>query len=342
MKNFDFRSDTVTHPTPDMRAAMANAEVGDDVYGDDPTVNALERSAADRLGKEAALFVPSGTFGNQLALLTHTGRGDEVILGDGCHILMHEVGASSVIAGVQLRVLPAFAGQMKLEAVEKAIRGQDIHYPKTGLIAMENAHSCGRVLPLEYMEALYGLARSYGVPVHLDGARLFNAAAALGVEAKALAAQTDSVMLCLSKGLCAPVGSLLLGRQGFIDRARKNRKLMGGGMRQAGILAAAGQLALDEMTCRLETDHKRARYLAECLKDIPGVDVIEEALDINMVFCKMTLSESDDVVCKALLEKGIKINGAEDGLYRFVTHYWTDEAAIQGLVAAIRPYVTTV
>lgn len=336
MKYFDFRSDTVTLPTESMRKAMYTAEVGDDVYGDDPTVRLLEEKSAALLNKEAALFVPSGTFGNQLAVLTHTKRGDEVLLGDSCHIVMHEVGAAALISGVQLRQVPTINGSMNLHQIEKMIRVEDLHYPDTGLICIENAHSSGTVIKLSEMRSIYQMAKSHHVPVHLDGARLFNAAIALGVEAHELATCADSVMFCLSKGLCAPVGSMLVGSRAFIERARKNRKLMGGGLRQAGILAAAGIVALDEMVGRLATDHELAKQLAEKLSAVEGITVLDDRLDINMVFVKIKMKMSDEAFVESLLNKGLKINGPEDGEYRFVTNYWTPEEAIELLVQSIK------
>lgn len=336
MKYFDFRSDTVTLPTESMRKAMYTAEVGDDVYGDDPTVRLLEEKSAALLNKEAALFVPSGTFGNQLAVLTHTERGDEVLLGDSCHIVMHEVGAAALISGVQLRQVPTINGSMNLHQIEKMIRVEDLHYPDTGLICIENAHSSGTVIKLSEMRSIYQMAKSHHVPVHLDGARLFNAAIALGVEAHELATCADSVMFCLSKGLCAPVGSMLVGSRAFIERARKNRKLMGGGLRQAGILAAAGIVALDEMVGRLATDHELAKQLAEKLSAVEGITVLDDRLDINMVFVKIKMKMSDEAFVESLLNKGLKINGPEDGEYRFVTNYWTPEEAIELLVQSIK------
>lgn len=336
MKYFDFRSDTVTLPTESMRKAMYTAEVGDDVYGDDPTVRLLEEKSAALLNKEAALFVPSGTFGNQLAVLTHTKRGDEVLLGDSCHIVMHEVGAAALISGVQLRQVPTINGSMNLHQIEKMIRVEDLHYPDTGLICIENAHSSGTVIKLSEMRSIYQMAKSHHVPVHLDGARLFNAAIALGVEAHELATCADSVMFCLSKGLCAPVGSMLVGSRAFIERARKNRKLMGGGLRQAGILAAAGIVALDEMVGRLATDHELAKQLAEKLSAVEGITVLDDRLDINMVFVKIKMKMSDEAFVESLLNKGLKINGPEDGEYRFVTNYWTPEEAIELLVQSVK------
>ena len=317
----DLRSDTVTHPTEAMRQAMANAEVGDDVYGDDPTVIRLEKLASVMLGKEASLFVPSGTFANQLAIMTHTKRGDEILLGDECHILIHEVGAAAVLSGVQTRTFPASKGMVNIEKLEKMIRGNDIHFPDTGLICMENAHSSGAVVTLDNMKAVYNLAMSKGIPVHLDGARVFNAAACLDTDVKNIAAYADSVNVCLSKGLCAPVGSLLVGTMDFIEKARKNRKLMGGGLRQVGILAAAGIIALTEMASRLSDDHKNARYLADQLEKIELCHVHRDRLDINMVF--FTLPES--VISESALIEGlniekVRINGLENDEYRFVTN----------------------
>jgi len=333
----DLRSDTVTQPTAAMRQAMAYAEVGDDVYGDDPTVNQLEKLASERFEKEAALFVPSGTFGNQVAIMSHTQRGDEILVGDGCHILMHEVGGAAVLSGVQTRPFPTNDGRVDVCKLEKMIRGNDIHFPNTGLICMENAHSAGTAIPLENMQTVYQLAKSQNIPVHIDGARIFNAAVALGVDAKEIAACGDSVNVCLSKGLCAPVGSLLLGSNDFIRKARKNRKLMGGGLRQAGILAAAGIIALTEMTSRLSEDHKNARYLADRLEEIDSCHVRRDRLDINMVF--FALDESvinESALVSGLNSEKIKINGQEDGLYRFVTNQGVSAAAIDQVIEKMK------
>lgn len=336
MRFIDLRSDTVTHPTDAMRKAMAEAEVGDDVCGDDPTVNELERLAADMTGKEAALFVPSGTFGNQVSLLTHCKRGQEVILGEECHIVQHEVGAAAVIAGVQLRPIPAPDGRLDPEAVRRRIRPEDLHYPETGLICMENAHSGGQVVPLAAMQAVYDLAQEHGLPVHMDGARLFNAAARLGVDARKITLCCDTVMFCLSKGLCAPVGSMVAGTREWIDRARKNRKLMGGGMRQAGILAAAGIIALTDMTKRLSEDHGKARRLADVLTAVPGIEVNRDALDINMVYLTMNTSLSAEAVSERCREHGVLIYPPENGLIRLVTHYWIDDAGVDKAVDVLK------
>lgn len=333
----DLRSDTVTQPTEEMRQGMAQAEVGDDVYGDDPTVNRLELLASEMLGKEAALFVPSGTFGNQVAIMSHTHRGDEILVGEGCHILMHEVGGAAVLSGVQTRSFPTDLGDVTISHLEKMIRGRDIHFPTTGLICMENAHSSGTAIPLTTMQAVYHLAQSKGIPVHIDGARIFNAAAALSVDAREVAACGDSVNVCLSKGLGAPVGSILVGKQDFIVKARKNRKLMGGGLRQAGILAAAGIIALTKMVSRIGEDHKNARYLADRLEEIESCHVFRNRLDINMVF--FTLPEaaiSESALVAGLSNEGIKINGQEDGEYRFVTNYGVSAEDIDKVIAAMK------
>lgn len=321
MKYIDLRSDTVTLPTQEMREAMFGAEVGDDVYGDDPTVARLEEYSASIMKKEAALFVPSGTFGNQLALLTHCKRGDEVILGDDCHIVAHEVGAASVIAGVHLRTLQSRKGELNPEEISSKIRVQNIHHPDTGLICLENAHSNGRVIPIENMKKIYNLAMEHGVPVHLDGARIFNASTFLGVPVSDIATHCDSLMFCLSKGLCAPVGSILAGSKPFIDKARKGRKLMGGGLRQAGILAAAGLVALEKMTGRLANDHENAQLLGKELSKIPGIRVFLEDIHINMVFFDMSKTGYDtDKLVEQFLGKGIRINPADGGIMRFVTN----------------------
>ena len=336
----DLRSDTVTHPTEEMLEAMRYAEVGDDVYEDDPTVNRLEEIAAKFVGKEAALFVPSGTFGNQLALITHTGRGDEVLIPESNHIVMHEVGASAVIAGVQLRCLSSENGQVTIDALHDRIRGQDIHYPRTSLLCMENAHSSGTVIPLNHMKEVYKFAQSVSVLVHLDGARIFNAATALKVDAREITRFCDSVMFCLSKGLCSPVGSLLAGSKLFIDRARKNRKLMGGGMRQAGYLAAAGIISLEKMTKRLHIDHANARYLATQLSTIPYVEVLTDRLDINMVFFRIQRENfNSDSFVQYLKNQGIKMNPPDSGEFRLVTHYWIDRDKIDRTVQACADYL---
>lgn len=322
MKFIDLRSDTVTQPTDGMRQAMLTCEVGDDVYRDDPTMNQLEELAAEMSGMEKALFVPSGTMGNQLAIMTHTRRGDEVIAGSNSHIVVHEVGAAAVLSSVSMKTVQSENDQLLPEEVLAAIRSEDIHNPPTGLICLENALGNGRILPMENMKGIYEVAQEHGIPVHTDGARLFNAGAALGgLDVKDITQYTDSVMFCLSKGLSAPVGSILAGSSVFIERARKNRKLLGGGMRQAGILAAAGIIALEEMTKRLHEDHENAKYFAGLLKNLDEIEVFEDNLDINMVFVKMNLpAEASLQLKEKLYQKGIKINAPEKGKLRFVTH----------------------
>ncbi len=332
MKWIDLRSDTVTLPGEEMRAAMANAEVGDDVYGDDPTVNRLEEIAAEVLGKESAVFVPSGTFGNQLSILTHTLRGDEVIIPASNHIIVHEAGASAVIAGVQMRTLDCDDGMPSVDRILKAIRGEDLHYPRTGLICLENAHSSGRVLPMEYMKEVYSLARERAVPVHLDGARIFNAAVSLGIDAREIASKADSVMFCLSKGLGAPIGSMLVGTKEFISRARKGRKIMGGAMRQAGIIAAAGIMAIEKMIDRLGEDHENARYLAKKLEEIKGIEIMRDRLDINMVFFKLDQGRPEAIVGE-LYREGIKINPPEGDEWRLVTNLDVSRSDLDTFIA---------
>ena len=319
MKFIDLRSDTVTTPTLNMREAMFSAKVGDDVYGDDPTVRELEEFAARMIGKEAALFVPSGTMGNQLAIMTHTRPGDEVILGEDCHIFKYEVGAPAVLSGVQLRGLKTQGGMMDAEEVEAAIRPNDIHMPRTSVICLENAYSSGEVVPINYLEKIRDIAVNHGLKIHLDGARIFNAATYLGVEAREIASFADSVMFCLSKGLAAPIGSILAGSREFVEKARKYRKLLGGGMRQAGILAAAGLVALKEMTGRLKEDHENARYLAEGLVKL-GFEVDLKKVQINMVWAKTEDGVKVDNLTSKLLDKLIKINPPTNRVFRFVTH----------------------
>lgn len=340
MKFIDLRSDTVTHPTMEMREAMMNALVGDDVYGDDPTTIKLEELGAKMLGKEAGLFVPSGTFGNQLAVLTHTNRGDEVILESSCHILMHEVGASATIAGVQLRTIDGNNGEMNPDRVKKYIREDDLHFPRTGLICIENAHSCGKVLSLDNMKDIHEIAMDHDIPVHIDGARIFNAAEALGVDVKEVAKHGDTIMFCLSKGLAAPIGSLLVGSKKFIDRARKNRKLMGGGLRQAGVIAAPGIIALENMVDRLKEDHDNAEYMAAGLKTISGVKILEDRRDINMVFFIMP-SEiiEEETLIEELKKNNILINGIEDGEYRFVTNHGVCKEDIDKVIGLMKEMI---
>lgn len=336
-KWIDLRSDTVTGPTQKMREAMFTAEVGDDVYNDDPTMKELEEYAAKLVGKEAALFVPSGTFGNQLAIFTHCNRGDEVILGDDSHVVAHEVGAAAAVCSVQLRTLETVRGKMNIEKIKSTIRpGADIHWPKTGLICLENAYSDGNVVDKKYIDSVSEVADKFNIPVHMDGARLFNATTALGIEASEMLENVDTVQFCLSKGLCAPVGSIIAGPNEFIDKARYNRKMFGGGLRQAGFLAAAGLVALKEMRLRLQDDHDNAKYLASKLAEIPSITVVEEP-QISMVFFKIAdLKISEAELVEKLLAAGIKSNDTEGGVWRFVTHYWITKEDIDFVVKTLK------
>jgi len=333
----DLRSDTVTLPTPEMLRAMVAADLGDDVYGEDPTVRRLEESVAARVGKEAALFVPTGTMGNQVAVMTHARRGEEVIVDVGSHIYDAEVGGLAVLAGVQARPLSSRLGRLDPADVDAAMRPDDVHYPRTGLLCLENTHNGagGTVTPVERMRRLADVAHRHEIPVHLDGARLFNAAVALGVPAAEIAAPVDSVMVCLSKGLCAPVGSVVAGSAPFVAEARRNRKLMGGGMRQAGVLAAAGIVALESMIDRLADDHENARVLGEGLAALPGLYVEMETVQTNMVYAGTEPGEADAVVA-ALAAAGVLINAVGSSRVRFVTHKDVDAEAIEHALAAAR------
>jgi threonine aldolase len=287
MKTFiDLRSDTVTKPTEEMLQAMVSAPLGDDVSGEDPTVNRLETLAASRLGKEAGLLVTSGTMGNLVSVLAHTQRGDEVIMELECHMYYYEVGNISAVAGVIPRFVIGHHGVLDPDDVKKAIREGNIHYPLPRLVTIENTHNRGggTVTSVEVSRAICDIARDRGLSTHLDGARMFNAAIALGIDAKELAQPFDSVTFCLSKGLSAPIGSVVVGSHDFVERARKYRKMLGGGMRQAGVIAAAGIVAIETMTDRLEEDHDNARCLGEGLASIPGIHVALETVQTNMVY----------------------------------------------------------
>lgn len=342
----DLRSDTVTRPTPAMRQAMFTAEVGDDVIGEDPTIHRLEALAAEMTGREAALFVPSGTFGNQVCIMTHCRPGHEVIVSELGHIVQHEVGGAAVLSAVQLRTVWPRGSAITWAEIEPRIRlDDDIHFPDTGLIALENAVWDGTVQPLEEMVEIHANARRLGIPVHLDGARIFNAAASLGVSAAAIACLADSVMFCLSKGLAAPVGSMVVGDAGFIHRARKMRKLMGGGMRQAGILAAAGIVALTEMVPRLPEDHRQARRLAEALAARPELELAPDRVDINMVFVRFRPgcgAEPEARFVAALRRLGILTYPPEGGRVRFVTHHDVTAADIDRVIASLEPALAEV
>ncbi len=319
MKIIDLRSDTVTQQTQAMRDAMLVAEVGDDVYRDDPTVNELERLAAEILGKEAALLVTSGTMGNQLALMCQTRRGDEVIVGADCHIFEHEVGGTAVLSGANLRMLYFRDSIPDAQSIEAAIRADDIHEPATALICLENALANGRVVPVSTMSEIYKMARKHKIPVHVDGARLFNAAAALGVDVKELAKHCDTVSCCLSKGLCAPVGAIFAGPRDVVERARKYRKMLGGGMRQAGFLAAAGIIAIRDMPARLHVDHENAAHLADRLAALDDV-VLDRRPEINMVFFRVNRPKKErEAIPAKMLKKGFKITPENNGSFRWLT-----------------------
>ncbi len=338
-KYIDVRSDTVTFPTEEMLDAMRNAVVGDDVYEDDPTVIELEKRSAGILGKEAAVFVPSGTFANQLAIMTHTSRGNEIIIPESNHIVIHEVGASAVLSQVQLRTVKDNFGEIDISILEKAVRLYDIHFPKTGLICMENAHSSGKVVSIKNMKQVYEFASKQNIPVHLDGARIFNAAIVLKTKPAEIAGYCDSVMFCLSKGLCCPIGSVLAGSYDFIKRARKNRKLMGGGLRQAGYIAAPGLIALEKMTKRLGEDHECAKYLAEGLGKIDEINILENQLDINMVFFTIKKDNFNEIAFIEYLGKNnIKINPSEGSEFRFVTHYWIKKQNVDYMLGIIKRF----
>jgi threonine aldolase len=335
----DLRSDTVTQPTPAMREAMASAAVGDDVYGEDPTVNRLQEIAAELLGKEEGLFVPSGTMGNLASILAHCQRGDEVILGNKAHTFLFEAGGISALGGVHSCQLPNRAdGSLDLDEILQAIRPDDPHDPITRLIALENTHNrCGGVvLGSAYTQAVGELAHENNLKLHIDGARFFNAAVALGIAPKKLAAPADSITVCLSKGLCAPVGSVIVGSKEFINRARRARKMLGGGMRQAGVVAAAGIVALETMVERLGEDHARARRLADGLKHIPGLQLDLGEPATNMVFVSLlpeTGLEASEVVAR-LKQRGVLVSTVSLRGFRLVTHYWIDDSAAEGAVEA--------
>ncbi len=333
----DLRSDTVTLPTDAMREAMARAEVGDDVYGEDPTINALEAMAAERVGKEAALYVPTGTMANLVAVMAHTQRGDEVLLDDEAHIVHYEAGSVSAVAGAFPRILPTERGWIEAGQLEAALRPPNIHHPPTRLVALESTHNRhgGVVIPLEAIEGLAEVAHRNGIRVHLDGARIFNAAVALGVPAARVAAPVDSVAFCLSKALSAPVGSLLCGDRAFVERARWCRKMVGGGMRQAGVVAAAGIVALDQMVERLAEDHALARSLAEALSGIPGISIDMSRVQTNIVRLDLVDHEAP-AVAKELRSRGVLAGVVGPRRMRLVTNRHVSSADLPAVVEAFR------
>lgn len=338
MKVIDLRSDTITHPTAEMRQATFKAEVGDDVFGEDPTVNRLETLAAEIMGKEAALFATSGTQSNLIAVLTHTRHGDEIILGDEAHILWYEVGGAAALGGVTIRTVPNDGwGRLNPDDVTRTIREKDIHFPETTLLCLENTHNrCGgAVLTADYTDEICNLAHSHGLEVYLDGARIFNAAVAIGVPASALTRSVDSVSLCLSKGLSAPVGSLLCGSRDFIQRARRFRKMLGGGMRQAGVVAAAGIVALETMVDRLAEDHANAQRLAQGLANIKGIEIAEGKIATNIVMFGLSSEYSVGEFVRGLDNVGVKTIALGNHVVRAVTHRMVSSSDIDEALARI-------
>lgn len=342
MDIIDLRSDTVTHPTPAMREAMANAVVGDDVLGDDPTVKELEAEAAAMFGKEAGLFVSSGTQGNLVSIMSHCQRGDEVILGKLNHIFRYEQGGAAAIANVMLNTLPLTPdATLDLDEVRATIRGDDQHFPVTRLVCVENTHNAAGGVPVgvDYMNALGEVVREHGLKLHVDGARIFNAAAALNTPVAELTSMADSVTFCLSKGLSAPVGSVIVGSEDFIARAFRVRKVLGGGMRQVGVLAAAGLVALREMPQRLHEDHENARLLAEGLAEIPCIKINVDRVKTNMLFIELTDDapiSSDELVSRMLRDYNVKMLSGYGGPFRLVTHYWIKREHVEYILSAMR------
>lgn len=337
MDTIDLRSDTVTHPTPAMRAAMAAAAVGDDVYDEDPTVHALQDYAAELLGKEAALFLPTATMGNLAAVLTHCARGDEVILSRKAHIFEYEQGGASALGGVVFRTLPVnFDGTLDLDAIQAAIRPEDVHFARPRLICLENTViGCGGTpITPEYTDQVGNLARRHGLKLHIDGARLFNAAAALNVAPERLVRAADLVQICLSKGLCAPLGALLVGTREFIAQARRVRKVLGGGMRQAGVVAAAGLVALRDMRERLVEDHYTAQLLADGLAETEGVRVEPVHLRTNMVFFHLPEGVDSAAFVAELKARNVILRGKSP--FRLVTHYYITPERVRYALSAMR------
>lgn len=341
MKIIDLRSDTVTEPTAEMRQAMADAVVGDDVYGEDPTVNRLENEAAEMFGMEAGLFVTSGSQGNLIALLTHTPRGNEVIIGDKSHIFLYEQGGLASVGGIMPHALPVQTdGTLELNAIEHAIREEDDHFPRTRLIALENTQGTvgGVPLPADYTCKVADLAHRNGLILHIDGARIFNAATSVGMSPQKTIEGADSMTFCLSKGLGAPAGSVLIGSRDFIKEARRNRKLLGGGMRQSGVLAAPGLIALHKMSQRLQEDHDNAAYLADCLSQLGEIEVLSQYT--NFVFFE--LSENAGIggveLIERLKEQGILISSyhGSDTTFRLVLHHWITRERVDIFIGELK------
>ena len=346
MHVIDLRSDTVTLPTKAMRMAMHDAELGDDVYGEDPTINRLQEVAADRLGKEAALFVVSGTMGNLVSLLTHCGRGEEIILGDQAHIFVYEAGGVSALGGVQVHTIPNTArGMLNLADVEDAIRGDNPHFPRTRAICLENTHNrCGgAVLTPAEMASIKGIAEAHGLVVHLDGARIFNAAEALGVDVREISAQADSVQFCFSKGLSAPVGSMICGSAEFIAEARRTRKTVGGGLRQGGVIAAAALVAIEQMVDRLSEDHENAQILARGLAEIDKISVDPDAVQTNIIMIDVLHPTTDaQSVSEALALEGVKISAVSQKRLRAVTHYGISDQDVKEAIAVVQKVMKSI
>ena len=337
MREVDLRSDTVTHPSEEMRRAMYEAELGDDVFGDDPTLNRLEAMAAERFGKEAAVFVASGTMGNLVSVLAHTTRGDEIILGNQSHIFRSEAGGSSVLGGISFHTVPNDArGMLDPDDVRAAIRPNDPHMPRTSLVCLENTqNSCGgAALTQDDISSIADVAHENGLGLHIDGARIFNAAVALEAPVAELTREADSITFCLSKGLSCPVGSVIVGSADYIQEARRWRKMVGGGMRQVGVLAAPGIVALDSMVDRLAEDHANARKLAEGLAEIDGISIDPDALPTNLVFFEVEREDRAEIHAK-LVERGIK-GGGGGRRWRYVTHYGITESDIDYTLETVR------
>ena len=334
MRVIDLRSDTVTQPTEEMRKAMSRAEVGDDGWGEDPTVIRLEHMAAERMGKEKALFTASGTMSNLIAVLTHCRRGDEIIMGDESHMFQYEVGGSAALAGVHIKTVPNdVRGMLSTEDVETAIRVPDIHFPPTTLICLENTHNrcSGGVLTPEDIKQIADIGRRHEIPLHLDAARIFNAAVHLGISARELAIGADSVSFSLCKGLAAPVGSLLCGSADFITGARKYRQMVGGGMRQVGILAAAGIVALEQMVGRLGEDHENAKVLAEGMSNIKGILIDPTVVQTNIVVCEAKTMPQSELILR-LAQNGIKVTPFGGKRLRMVTHLGIDRRDVENVL----------
>lgn len=338
----NLRSDTQTLPTAEMLDAMRNAPLGDDVFGEDPTVNRLEQLSAEILGKEEALFVASGTMGNLCALMSHTRPGDEVILEGDSHTYYYEVGGFSALAGLSPRMIPGLNGIINVDQIKQSLRPKDLHFPPTTLLCLENSHNRGggTVYPVQLIDEICRFAHEGGLKVHIDGARIFNAAVSLKVDVKELVKNADSVMFCLSKGLSAPVGSMLAGSSNFIKRARKNRKMLGGGMRQAGVLAAAGIIAIEKMVERLADDHTNARFLAEELNKLDGLKIDLETVQTNMIYCDISqLKVQVTTFLEILKDKGILVSPVPPSRIRLVTNRHISREDINKTIEAFKQVI---